>query len=179
MKLTIKVKPINNFGYIPETLAKGDWIDLRSSMDIHLEAPYAGTLKRKTVKGNEQRQRNVCFDTAMIPLGIAMKLPKGFEAVIVPRSSMFKKYHIIQSNHIGVIDNSYCGDGDEWKLPVVAFQETEIKKGERICQFKIQLSQKATIWQKMKWLFSNGVKIKKVKSLSGTNRGGFGSTGNV
>lgn len=72
---------------------------------------------------------------------------------------------------------SYCGNSDEWKFPVIAIRPTFIEKGCRICQFRIQLSQKATLWQKLKWLFSSGVKLVKVDNLQENNRGGFGSTG--
>ena len=72
---------------------------------------------------------------------------------------------------------SYNGDNDEWKFPAIAIRETTIEKGTRICQFRIQLSQKATFWQKLKWLFSSRVKLVEVDSLNNKSRGGFGSTG--
>ena len=105
-----------------------------------------------------------------------MKLPKGFEAVVLPRSSTFGKYNIIMTNSEGVIDNSYSGNNDEWKFPALAFQKTTIAQGQRICQFRIQLSQDATVWQKLKWLFSNGIRLERVESLDDIDRGGFGST---
>ena len=80
-------------------------------------------------------------------------------------------------NSQGVIDNAYSGNNDEWGLPLIAFGDTTIDKGERVCQFRIQLSQKATMWQKIKWLFSSSVKIEWVDTLDDVNRGGFGSTG--
>jgi dUTP pyrophosphatase len=107
-----------------------------------------------------------------------MELPKGYEAVIVPRSSTFKKYGLLQNNSFGVIDGSYSGNEDEWKMPVLATRIATVPKGTRIAQFRIQLSQKATMWQKIKWLFSSHIVFKKVKSLDSSNRGGFGSTGN-
>ena len=81
------------------------------------------------------------------------------------------------ANSEGVIDNSYCGDEDEWRFPAIAFRDTTINKGERICQFRIQLSQKATIWQKLRWLFSNKIELVSVDKLESINRGGFGTTG--
>ena len=116
-------------------------------------------------------------NNTMIPLGVAIKLPSGFEAILSPRSSTYKHYGIIQSNSIGVVDNSYSGNDDEWMLPVIAFKKTTIPEGDRLCQFRIQLSQRATIWQKLKWLFSNKIKIVQVDSLDDKARGGFGSTG--
>ena len=105
-----------------------------------------------------------------------MQLPKGFEAVVLPRSGT-PKLGIMCANSEGVIDNSYCGNDDEWRFPAIAFQSTTINKGDRICQFRVQLSQKATIWQKLRWLFSNKIELVSVDKLDGNNRGGFGSTG--
>ena len=76
-----------------------------------------------------------------------------------------------------MIDQTYCGDNDEWKFPAIAYRDTLIPERDRICQFEIRLSQKATFWQKLKWLFSSGIEIIEVESLEGTNRNGFGSTG--
>jgi dUTP pyrophosphatase len=86
---------------------------------------------------------------------------------------------MIARNSIGIIDNSYCGNQDEWKFPAVALKESKkaIEKGDRICQFRIQLTQKATFWQKLKWLLSSGVELVEVDDLSDNNRGGLGSTG--
>lgn len=174
IKVLEKVK-----GCMPQIIAKGEWIDLYTAVDITLIAPYAKTLhRRKDDKDITNVTRDVKFDSALVSLGVAMQLPKGYEAVIVPRSSTFKKYHIIQSNMFGVIDNSYCGNDDVWKMPVTAFEDITIPKGTRLCQFRVQLSQKATVWQKIKWLFSSSIKLKKVSSLEGTNRGGFGTTNN-
>lgn len=177
LKIKIKVKRINKSLELPEVIGKGDWIDLRSSETLSLEAPQAGTLKRHKLADMEVSHRDVNFDYSLIPLGVAMKLPRGFEAVVLPRSSTYKKFGVIQTNHMGVIDNSYCGDNDEWKYPVVALKDTVINEGDRICQFRIQLSQKATVWQKLKWLLSSGIKIVEVNSLNNPNRGGIGSTG--
>lgn len=177
MKLKIKVKRTNMSLDLPEITKKGDWIDLRSSENVTMHAPQAGTLKRHKVDGKEESHRDVEFDFKLIPLGVAVQLPKGFEAMVLARSSTPKKFGIITANSEGVIDNSYCGDGDEWKYPAIAIRDTVINEGDRICQFRIQLSQKATMWQKIKWFLSSGVKIVEVESLGGTNRGGFGSTG--
>ena len=123
-------------------ITKGDWIDLRAAEDIEMKA-------------GEYR---------LIPLGVGMILPDGFEAHIVPRSSTFKKYGILQVNSMGIIDNSYSGDGDQWMLPALAMRDTVIPKNNRICQFRIMRSQ-----PKIEFLT--------VESLNDESRGGFGSTG--
>lgn len=177
MKLKIKVKRLNKNISLPEIIENGDFIDLRAAETITMNAPQAGVLKKHKVNGTEWSHRDVTFDFKLIPLGVAMQLPKGFIAVPVPRSSTYKKYGITQANSIGIIDNSYCGNNDEWKFPAIAYKDTIIHEGDRICQYEIRLSQKATMWQKLKWLFSSGVEIIEVESLSDTNRGGFCSTG--
>ena len=120
----------------------GDWIDLYVSETVEL---HAG-------------------DFALIPLGVSMQLPAGWEARTAPRSSTFKRWGILQANSIGVIDNSYCGTNDEWKLPVYATRDTVIEKGDRICQFRIFENQPA-------------IEFEEADTLSDTDRGGFGSTG--
>lgn len=120
----------------------GDWIDLRTGTDVILKA---GEFK-------------------LIPLGIAMKLPKGYEALVIPRSSTFKKYGIIQTNSIGLIDETYCGNNDEWMFPALATADVTIPKNTRICQFRIFKHQ-------------SDFNLVEVENLSSTNRGGFGSTG--
>ena len=177
MKLKIKVKVLTK-GCMPCVIDKGDWIDLICAEDMELKAPQSGVLKEQTDKcGMVSRVRNVEAEVTYIPLGVAMKLPKGYEAIVLPRSSTPKKFGIICGNSMGVIDNSYCGNEDEWKFPAVTIRPTSIEKGTRICQFRVQLSQKATIWQKIKWLFTSGVKLVEVDDLDSANRGGFGSTG--
>lgn len=176
--MKIKVLRLNKSIQLPKVISKGDWIDLRLSSETTLKAPYAETLKRKKNDDDVDRVRTVIFDYQLLPLGVAVQLPKGFEAVVVPRSSLFNKYGIIQANSFGVIDNTYCGNNDEWKFPALPTRNITIPADERICQFRIQLSQKATVWQKIKWLFSNSIKIVEVDSLSNDNRDGFGSTGN-
>lgn len=160
MKLKIKVKELTE-GCMPSIIQKGDWIDLVCAEDMKLNIT--------TLEDNP--------DVKYIPLGIAMQLPKGFEAIVAPRSSTPNRFGIMCANSFGVIDNCYCGNNDEWKFPVIAIRPTFIEKGCRICQFKIQLSQKATLWQKIKWLFSSGIELVKVDNLQENSRGGFGSTG--
>ena len=125
-----------------EYIQTGDWIDLRIAEDVTLEA---GEFK-------------------LIPLGVAMMLPKGYEALVIPRSSTFKKYGIIQANSIGLIDEAYCGNNDEWHFPAYATRNISIPKNTRICQFRIIEHQPL-------------VKFVEVTELSDINRGGFGSTG--
>lgn len=175
--LKIKVRLLNSNVKLPKVIHNGEWIDLVAAEDIYLNAPQAGTLKKHKVNGIEKSHRDVSFEYALIPLGISMRLPKGYEAYILPRSSTFKKYGIMEVNSQGIIDNSYCGNNDEWQMPVIALRDTCIPAGSRICQFRIQLSQKATFWQKIKWLFTSGILIEEVKYLNNDSRGGFGSTG--
>lgn len=156
MKLKIKVKLFGD-QQLPEITKTGDWVDLR----------YYGP----TLFLNKDEFK-------ILGLGVAMKLPEGFEAVVVSRSSTFKNFLMFNPGAVGVIDNSYCGSMDEWKYPAYSFREGEvIHSGDRICQFRIQLSQKATVWQKLRWLFSSGIEFKKVDKLNTINRGGLGSTG--
>jgi dUTP pyrophosphatase len=140
--LTIKIKYFDNELPKIEKIEQGDWVDLRTAEDVELKA---GEFK-------------------LIPLGVAMQLPKGYEAHVVPRSSTFKNFGIIQTNHMGVIDESYCGDNDQWHFPAYALRDTQIKKGERICQFRIM--------RKMPQ-----VKFEVVDQLGNKDRGGIGSTG--
>lgn len=172
MKLKIKVKVLTN-GCMPKLSEKGDAIDLRAAKDIIIAAPQAGT---QYTKDNE-KYRDVKTSFTIVPLGVAMELPKGFVADLKPRSSMFKKWHIIQTNTPGLIDSTYNGDDDEWGLTVAALNKSTIHKGDRLCQFEIRLSQNATFWQKLKWLFSSGIELIQVEDLNNKSRGGFGSTG--
>ena len=121
---------------------KSDWIDLRASETVELKAG----------------------EFALIPLGVAMELPKGYEAHIVPRSSTFKNFGIIQTNSCGIIDGSYCGDEDMWRMPVYAMRDTRIEQNDRICQFRIVENQPRIVFEE-------------VEHLENKNRGGFGSTG--
>ena len=119
-----------------------NWIDLRAAEDVELK------------KG----------DFRLISLGVAMQLPEGYEAHIVPRSSTYKNFGIIQANHHGVVDNAYCGDGDLWRMPVIAMRDTQIHINDRICQFRIERRQPDIIFEE-------------VDHLDSEDRGGFGSTG--
>ena len=121
---------------------KSNWIDLRAAENITLKA---GEFK-------------------LIPLGVAMELPAGYEAHVVPRSSTFKNFGIIQTNHQGVIDGSYCGDNDQWFMPVYAVRDTQIHVNDRICQFRIMENQPKIVFNE-------------VAHLENEDRGGVGSTG--
>lgn len=140
--LDIKVKYFSEDLIRIEKIPQGDWIDLRAAEDVELK------------KG----------DYKLIPLGVAMELPNGYEAYVAPRSSTFKNYGILLVNSFGIIDNSYCGDGDQWMFPALATRDTMIKKNDRICQFRIMKKQPT-------------IKFNKVDSLRNKDRGGIGSTG--
>jgi dUTP pyrophosphatase len=157
---------------LPKIIKKGEWVDLEAATEVILQAPQAGTLK-----GHDVKHRDVVSEVTYIPLGVAMRLPSGFEAVMVSRSSAPKKMGIMMANNFAVIDNSYSGDGDQWQFPAVTLRKTSIAAHTRLCQFRIQLSQKATAWQKLKWLLASGIEIVEVESLGGKNRSGLGSTG--
>ena len=126
----------------PAAIEQGDWIDLRAAETILI------------VKG----------EFKYIPLGVAIQLPEGYEAIVAPRSSLFKRRGIIMTNSIGIMDEFYCGDNDEWKFPAYATRETIIPKGERICQFRIVKHQPE-------------IKFEMVDTLGNPDRGGYGSTG--
>ena len=150
----------------------GDCIDLRAAEDYEFNAPQAGILHKK----GEIKAREVKFDEKLIRLGIAMQLPKGFSAKIRQRSSTTKKLRLLMATS-GFIDTSYCGDTDEWGMYCFAVDNTTIHKGDRICQFEIVPNQFATIWQKLKWLFSSEIKFEWVETLGNEARGGHGKTG--
>lgn len=143
MEQLIKIKyfseSMERLDYIDE---KSDWIDLRAAEDVELKA---GQFR-------------------LIPLGVAMELPKGYEAHIVPRSSTFKNFGIIQTNHMGVVDESYCGDNDQWFFPAYALRDTKIHAGDRICQFRIMEHQPR-------------IRFEEAAYLGNEDRGGHGSTG--
>lgn len=144
---------------------KGDCIDLRAAEDIELKAPTV-----------DDSGDYIKYHTKVVPLGIAIKLPKGMVGRIVERSSGAVKLHLKKMGG-GYIDNCYQGDNDEWKIPLIALEDKTIKKGDRICQFYIELSQFATPCQKIKWLFSKFKFIFVDKFNNSINRSGFGSTG--
>ena len=141
--VTIKIKyhtnEIEKLRYINDN---SDFIDLRSAEDVELKA---GEFK-------------------LISLGVSMELPEGYEAYIVPRSSTFKNFGIIQTNHHAIIDESYCGDNDIWKYPAYALRDTVIHKNDRICQFRIEKHQPTIMFEEVEY-------------LEGEERGGFGSSG--
>ncbi|MCL1700698.1 dUTP diphosphatase [Lysinibacillus sp. Bpr_S20] len=141
-KLQIKVKYFDKEIDKLEKISKGDWIDLRAAETIELKQ----------------------FESALIPLGVGMKLPEGYEAHVLPRSSTYKNWGIIQTNSKGVIDNSYSGENDEWKMPALAMRDTIINKNDRICQFRIIKSMGET-------------EILETEFLDEVSRGGFGSSG--
>lgn len=172
MKLKIKVKVLTE-GCMPEINPHGDWIDLRSAQNVNIRAAQAGVQYQE----NNEKYRDVIIPVTYIPLGVAIQLPKGFEAIINSRSSGPKKLGLFIPNGQGVVDNIYNGNNDQWHYICSPMRETTIEAGDRICQFRIQLSQKATVWQKLKWLFSSGIELVEVDNLSDNNRGGFGSTG--
>jgi dUTP pyrophosphatase len=139
--MKIKIK------YLPgatrlKKISKGDWVDLFAYKDYDLNV-------------------NTKY---MINLGVAMELPEGYEALLAPRSSTFKTWGVLQTNSIGVIDNSFSGDNDIWHLPVYSVGINKIKKGDKICQFRIQKIQPE-------------IEFEEVKTLNNESRGGFGSTG--
>lgn len=173
MKIKVLTKTANCF---PIEFEKGDWIDLVTAEDTCLHAPHAKTLHRKSSTGNDgkERFRNVEFDSKIVSLGVAMQLPDGYEAILAPRSSTFKKWGLLQTNSFGIIDNSFSGSNDVWGLPVMATRDVFIPRGTNICQFRIQLSQKATVLQKLKWLFSSKITLISVQSLDNPDRKGFG-----
>ena len=140
---TIQIQYLDNtiekLAYID---GKSDWIDLRSAVDVELKA---GEFK-------------------LIHLGIAMKLPEGYEAHVVPRSSTYKNFGIIQVNHMGVVDESYAGPNDWWYMPAYALRDTEIQVNDRICQFRIMEHQPQLVFEEQ-------------ERLAAPDRGGIGSTG--
>ena len=138
----IKIKYLSNEIEKLEKISVGDWIDLRCAKETILKAG----------------------EFSLIPLGVAMQLPKGYEALMVPRSSTFKHFGIIQTNSLGVIDESYRGDNDQWHFPAYAMRDTVIHVNDRICQFRIVKHQPE-------------IEFQKVEDLGNLDRGGIGSTG--
>ena len=140
---TIRIKyftdKIDRLAYIG---GKSDWIDLRCAKEVQMKPA----------------------EFRLIPLGVAMQLPEGFEAHVVPRSSTFKNFGIIQTNHTGIIDESYCGDNDQWFMPAYALRDTEIHVNDRICQFRIVEHQPQLAFEE-------------TEELGNRDRGGLGSTG--
>lgn len=139
--MNLKVKYVRPIKPITQD-KKGDWIDLRCAEDVRMRVG----------------------EYALIPLGVAMELPPGYEAIVAPRSSTYAKWGIIQTNGIGIIDEAYKGDNDEWHFPCIALRDTVIHKNDRICQFRLIEHQPT-------------VEIKPVGTLGNASRGGLGSTG--
>lgn len=166
MKLKIKVKVLTE-GCMPEISDTGDWIDLRAAKDMEIDAAQSGVQYQR----NNEKYRDVTIPVVYIPLGVAIQLPDGFEAIIASRSGGPKKMKIFIPNGKGVVDNSYNGNNDQWHYVASPMDNTFVNKGDRVCQFRIQLSQKATMWQKLKWLFSSGVELIEVDNLKGEDRG--------
>ena len=140
---SIKIRYLRDINKI-ERFNTGDWIDLRAAETVSMAAG----------------------EYHMIPLGVAMELPKGYEALVAPRSSTFKRLGVILANSIGIIDESYKGDNDEWHFPAYAVKDTIIRKNERICQFRIIEHQPM-------------IHLQEVDHLGNDDRGGFGSTGRM
>ena len=140
--MTIKVKYHNPNMEKITIQPNGDWIDLRAAETVPMKAG----------------------DFKLISLGVSMKLPEGYEAHVVPRSSTFKKWGVLQTNSMGVIDNSYSGENDIWRFPALAMRDTVIEEGDRICQFRIEKKMEA-------------VDFETVDHMEDADRGGFGSTG--
>ena len=140
--MKVKIKYFDDDLIRVEKITQGDMIDLRCSENVDMK------------KG----------EFKLIPLGVAMELPKGYEAHVYPRSSTFKKHKVLLANSVGIIDCSYCGDNDMWYFPAFACEDTHIDKNTRICQFRIFKNQEE-------------FDIEEVESLGNTNRGGLGSTG--
>lgn len=140
---TIKIQYLNDsISKLEYIDGKSDWIDLRSSERVELKS---GEFK-------------------LINLGVAMQLPKGYEAHICPRSSTFKNFGIIQANSMGIVDETYCGPTDWWYFPAIALRDTVIEANDRICQFRIEKHQPQIIFDE-------------VEKLDNKDRGGIGSTG--
>jgi dUTP pyrophosphatase len=142
-ELIIRIKYFTDINKIKK-INVGDWIDLSCATNIEL--------KKDEFK--------------LIPLGVAMELPKGYEAHVIPRSSTFSKYGVIQTNSLGLIDNSYNGNKDQWFFPAYATRDVIIEKNTRICQFRVYKNQPILVFQE-------------VEHLNNKDRGGHGSTGNI
>lgn len=142
--MEIKIRIVRPGVTLPEKIQKGDWIDLRAAEDVH----------------------GATGEYKLIPLGVAMELPEGYEAIVAPRSSTYKLHGALLANSIGVIDESYKGNNDEWHFPALFMREGVVRKNERICQFRILKHQPE-------------LTFRVVPCLEGDNRGGFGSTGSV
>ena len=139
----------------------GNWFDLKSSETVELKK----------------------YDNKLIDLGVSIRLPKYYQANIVPRSGTYKLYGVFQANHYGVVDGpdkyseGYSGNNDKWKFNAIALNDTKINEGDRICQFEIKPTMVAPWYVKLRWIFDNNFKFIEVQNLKAKNRGGFGSSG--
>lgn len=140
----------------PQFNKEGDWIDLRSAEDVEIKAPIFNV-----------HTNQIEFQTGLIELGVSMKLPEGYEAHVLPRSSTLKNFGIIMSNSMGIVDNTYSGTNDIWRFPYIGIKAGTIKKGDRIAQFRIIPSQ----------FKDSNVYFSKEDELDSKDRGGIGSTG--
>lgn len=157
--MKIKVKYKNETSNRLKVIDKGEWIDLS----------FNGPLDGSSWDFKQG-------DYGLFDLNVAMELPKYFEAPVVPRSSLWK-LGLWQMNSVGIIDSSYCGDNDWWKFPYYAFKDGHLEHNDRVCQFRIQPSQKAPFWVKLRWLFTSKIEFVEVDKLGNQDRGGFGTTG--
>lgn len=147
-KFNVNVKYMDGQDKKLELEKNGDWVDVYTNEETTISQ----------------------FEQALIPLGFALEIPKGYEAFLAPRSSTFKNHGVIVANSFGIIDNTYCGDEDEWKLSVVALRETTIPKGAKIAQFRLIKSMTDHDGAK-------SIKFNEVDTLDNESRGGFGITG--
>lgn len=156
--LKILVKYHNDVCYLEQ---HGNWIDLKASENVQLKK----------------------FENKLIPLGVSIRLPKYYQANIVPRSGTYKNFSLIQANHYGVIDgpddksDGYSGNNDVWMFNAIALKNTKINVGDRICQFEIRLTMNAPWYIKLKWIINRSLKFIEVDTLKFNDRGGFGHTG--
>ncbi|ABG85823.1 dUTP diphosphatase [Clostridium perfringens] len=152
--MIIRIKYFDNATKLKK-ITKGNWIDIYANKDIFVK----------------------CGERAMVPLGFALELPEGWEGHLAPRSSTFKTWGIIQTNSVGVVDDTYIGDNDQWHMPVYCLQgkdiESEngeevkgtwIRKGDKIGQFRIMEVMPE-------------IEFEEVESFGNKDRGGFGTTG--
>ena len=153
-----------------EKIEDGDWIDLRVDNIKNYSYTTGYEMENSTVKAIDTLfsiDEELTYekgDVIKFGLGVAMKLPKGYEAIVVPRSSTFKHWGLMQTNSIGIIDNSYCGDEDEWQIEFLATRDGVIRRFDRVCQFRILKNQPSLAFNE-------------TDELDDINRGGFGSTG--
>ena len=139
IKIKYHVKELEKLRYID---GKSDWIDLRVAEEVKMKAG----------------------EFRLISMGISVELPKGYEMWILPRSSAFKYFGVIQTNAMGVVDESFCGDNDIIHMPILAMRDTEMHINDRIGQFRIAKHQAE-------------IHFVEVEHLNHADRGGFGTTG--